>query len=120
MNGIPDNYDFGFFVGKMLIQICIGQYETILHFTEGISIEMYDCFHHIRDNIDMSSDVVLPMRSSSLLDLLGSSVVNVEVKRNQKDRIVLYFSNKDTLCITDKYDNYESFVVTNKIGSLPI
>lgn len=120
MYGIPDNYDFGFFVGKILIQICIGQYETILHFTEGISIEMYDCFNHIQNNIDKSGEVDLPMRSASLLDLLGSSVVNVEVKRNQKDTIVLYFSNKDSLCITDKYDNYESFVVTNKLGSMPI
>ena len=110
MYGLPDDFDCNYYVGKEVLQICIGSYYVQIHLKNNICFGLWDCFIHSKNGVDLSREASLPVRACTLVSLLKSKVV--QVIRNSSKELILMFDNQEELVITDNDDYYESFSIT--------
>jgi hypothetical protein len=111
MHGFHCSADFAFLRGLEVEQVCLGQYQTSIHFHPQGRISMEGRYVH---EITSENRQVIQPRSScgpnELYRLLGQSVTDVVVPSDSILR--LSFSNGDTLTLIDDTDQYESFVIS--------
>jgi len=114
MYGLPNDVDLSFLNGMELIQICVGQYQVQLHFFGGkgatISIE-HRMTHRVKKKVTVWEEGKTPSAASSLLLLLGTSIVGVKTKEDGTLR--LQFSNKDEVVIFDDSPGYEAYTINH-------
>jgi hypothetical protein len=113
MHRFSDASQLSVLTGQEVWQICLGQYQTQLIFSDETTLRMEgDYVHQIR----AESREIAQERSSSgpneLHRLLGKTVIRVRVLSPASAELI--FSNGDALLLIDDSDQYESFIVTLK------
>jgi hypothetical protein len=110
MYGIPKTTDFGFLLGKVVEQVCLGQYQTQVHLDDAsISIE---CKHALfvaeglREIVWERDE----FPSEGISHLLGQTLSEVAVE--ESGALELTFSQGDRLSLFDESEQYESFQIT--------
>ena len=111
MHGFTEGANFAFLRGLEVEQVCLGQYQTQIHFAPQGRISMEGQYLHTITSEDRQ---IVQDRSScgpnELFRLLGQSVTDAVVV--SRDSLRVTFSNGDTLTLTDDTDQYESFIIT--------
>jgi hypothetical protein len=111
MHGFPDAQTLNVLRGAELTQICLGKNEIILNFfpeTTRITIVALDGFYE--HNKNTFSDVV------SLLELLGKSVVNINVISGSI--LDLSLSNGVVITLIDDSQQFESVIIETSQGKI--
>ena len=110
MHGFKDAASFAFLQGLTVELICLGQYQTQIHFHPQGRISMEGQYVHA---IPSDNRQIVQPRSScgpnDLSRLLGQSVTDAVVISDNSLRLT--FSNGDTLTLVVDTDQYESFVI---------
>ena len=111
MHGFQDSTDFAFLRGLEVEQVCLGQYQTQIHFHPQSRISMEGQYIH---EITSENRKIIQPRSScgpnELYRLLGECLTDAVVISASTLR--LSFSNGDTLTLIDDTDQYESFIIS--------
>ena len=111
MRGFSDTAKFAFLRDLEVHLVCLGQYQTQIHFHPQGSISMEGRYVHAIPSEDRQ---IIQDRSScghnELFRLLGQRVTDAVVI--SADSLRLTFSNDDTLTLIDDTDQYESFNIT--------
>ena len=93
-------------------QICLGQYQTGIHFDRQCRISMEGQYVH---GITSENRQIVQARSwcgpNELFRLLGQSVTDALVI--SEDTLCITFPNGDSLSLINGTDQYESFVITS-------
>jgi hypothetical protein len=110
MYGLNKNSDLSFLLEKQLYRVSVGLYHVELNFNHEISIYMECQFHHILNGKSQTLSEDLPSSASSLLQLIGSTIV--KVKNHGNGNIEIIFSNQHTLKIFDNNKSYESYKIS--------
>jgi len=112
MHGFSKSTSFSFLKGLTVEQVCLGQYQTWIHFDRSAGFSMEGQYVH---DIPTENRQIVQARSScganELYRLLGQSVTDALVISDETLRIA--FSNGDSLSLIDDTDQYESFVITS-------
>jgi hypothetical protein len=109
MFGLPEDVDLSFLVDATLLQVCLGESETILHLEPGISmmvasVMILEIAGEERREFDSTADC-----AKFVVPLLGQSVVGVG---GQPDgRLTLEWSSGARLEILDSYEEFESYTI---------
>lgn len=107
MYSLPSNIDLSFFVGKQLIQLCIGEFEFQLNFDDKISISVF-CeytFDKIRYKSQESDH-----QGHVLHKILGKKVVAAkQVGKKLNDLELEFENNKKIILHDDGSDLYQSY-----------
>ena len=115
MYGFDKEIDFTFLVGRSLVQICVGLFQIILNFDDGVSISIEGTFEHIFNGV-MPKQFVLPDAAFSLIGLLGTKIE--DVKAIDKVTLEIKFSDCSTLRLKDSNPNTESFQISSPLGEI--
>jgi hypothetical protein len=111
MHGFKHTASLTFLQGLTVEQVCLGQYQTWIHFAPQGRISMEGQYVH---SVTSENRQIVQPRSScgpnELFRLLGHSVTDVAVI--SEDSLRINFSNGDTLTLIDDSDQYESFAIT--------
>ena len=110
MYGIPKTIDFSFLLGKMVEQVCLGQYQTQIHLDDAnISIE---CKHtlFIAEGLRKITWERDEFPSEGISKLLGQTLSRVAVE--DSGALEFTFSKGDRLSLFDDSEQYESFQIT--------
>lgn len=109
MNVLPTEQELGFLVGSILLQVCIGENEVILRFSEEISITIEARFV-VRDSsgIETAFDDARSA-ASSVVKLLSDTVATVNNLGGRTLRLI--FSRGDILEIYGSNEGYESYQI---------
>jgi hypothetical protein len=111
MYGLKLNQDLDFLRGRELVQVCIGLYQQVLNFDGSISI-ILECDFEVMDVTGAAREKTVPWsHSAPLLELLGSSVV--DLAKSGEKKLMMNFSNGYALNIIDSNNEYESFVISD-------
>src|SRR5579863_1397804 len=110
MHGIPKTTDFSFLLGKMVEQVCLGQYQTQVRLDNAnISIE---CKHTLF--VAEGSREMIWERdefpSEGISKLLGQTLSRVAVE--DSGALEFTFSSGDRLSLFDDSEQFESFQIT--------
>lgn len=111
MNGIPEKISESLLVAAKLIQVCIGENETILHFDNGTSVTL-ECDVSLvvgRGSTKQLSGSVAT--GAALLPLLGAGILAVD-RKTQRD-LVIQFERDAIVTLHDSNEHYESFSIVN-------
>lgn len=109
MFGLPEDVDLSFLVHATLLQVCLGESETIMNLEPGISmmiasVMVLEIAGEERREFDSTLDC-----ARFLVPLLGQSIVGVD---GQPDgRLTLDWSGDVRLEILDSYEEFESYTI---------
>jgi hypothetical protein len=109
MYGLPKDIDLGPLVGVTLQQVCVGQYDTILNFSDDVSIGSASTFVCTSPGSKSQTFTSPPSAAPSLVRLLGLSVVRA--RRDPPGTLVLEFEHGERLELPDAQENYESYTL---------
>ncbi len=107
MNGIPENINWKFLIGKTIEQIKVGQFQTILEIGD-VSLSMECEFDFADEKITKHGSCTLIQTLAPLLCLIGHSVTDA-FKVN--DSLLCLCIEKYKLTIYDSNKNFESFSI---------
>jgi uncharacterized protein DUF6188 len=114
MYGISKNTDLSFLLGKIVEQVCLGQFQTQVHL-EDASIRIES--KHTLAFADGAREIVWERTgfpSDGISKLLGQTLTGVSVVEDGV--LELAFSLGDRLLVFDDSDQYESFhIVCGKL-----
>lgn len=110
MYELPRSEEFSFLLGKELIQVCYGKFQTQLHFSDAVSVSIETNVEHKRGDEILGASQEREQTVTSLIMLLGVSVNHVAIEQNNV--LMLSFSNDQTLRVIADGSPYESFSVT--------
>lgn len=111
MNGIPKDIDKTLLLGATLTQVCVGQNEVILHFSNDTSVTIEsELGVGVADNPTLWT-AEATQSGVSLIALLGADVTHVEVLSSTQLEIRLHPDARIILC--DSSPHYESFSIQN-------
>ena len=108
MYGLPADSDCGFFVGRVLEQVCFNENQISLRFDSDVGITIEGAYAYQDTAVaEDASTLHVPASSSSLMQLLGHSVSRVESTR--EGTLSLVFDNGHGLrCFdTPHYESYQ-------------
>jgi hypothetical protein len=108
MHGIPKTTDFSFLLGKIVEQVCLGQYQTQIHLDDAnISIEC----RHVLFVAEGSREIVWDeFPSEGISKLLGQTLSGVTA--GDSGALEFTFSAGDRLSLFDDSEQYESFQIS--------
>lgn len=111
MYGLDKSVDFQFLIGRELLQLCIGLHQIILNFSDDISISL-ECAVLLTNADGLTIEVTCnnPKQSQNLICLLGSTIESAVAKN--EGELMLGFSQKCKLSITDSNEDTESYTIT--------
>lgn len=100
-----------------VIQVGVGQYQTILAFTHDISLQISFAFRLIRPGeFAIEGDAELPSlddesleKVQSLCRLLGQQIINLAI--NEEGELEITFSKGSMLVLFDDDPHYECYVI---------
>jgi hypothetical protein len=107
--GLPPETDLDFLAGTQLIQVCVGENETILQFGPGMSIMVASAVHLIEPggtDVDLSDAREV---GSRLLPLLGDHIA--AAMAIPPGTLRLCWSSGSILEIIDSWDRFESYTI---------
>jgi hypothetical protein len=116
--GLPPDADLGFLTGAQLIQVCVGENETILRFNPDISIMVASAVHLIQQGGTDADLTHAPEVGAGLLPLLGDHIA--AVMAIPPGTLRLSWSSGSILEITDSWDRFESYTITNGDRSIVV
>ncbi|MBL1180479.1 MAG: hypothetical protein HND27_05170 [Bacteroidetes bacterium] len=108
MHGLPKNTDLNFLIGQDLIQVCIGENDLLLNFSENCTIEILSTCKLVQGKKILKIESY-PVSASLLCSLIGSKVVSYEI--SDQGALMLSLNNDAFLTIYDDSDNYESYII---------
>ena len=112
MYGLPRDVDLSFLEGQMLLQVCLGANEVILHFDEEVSIAIESPFS-IKDNgKKMDTHKNVSEVASILVKFLHAKIKSVKGEEN--GTLTLYFDDGQILKIFDDSEQFESYTIDYK------
>jgi hypothetical protein len=100
MNGLPDDLDVSFLLGRRLEQVCFGVSQVKLHFDKGVWIDSEG-----EISVDLTS---MTAESGALRELLGHSVDSAS--REGEGDLVLILNGR-RIVIHDSNVDYESYTI---------
>jgi len=111
MNGIPEKIREGLLVAAKLIQVCIGENETILRFDNGtaVTLECEVSFGIGRGSVLKSFGAA--ETGKAMLPLLGAGVLSV-TRLTWRD-LAIQFERDAVVTLHDSNENFESFSIIN-------
>lgn len=113
MYGWPDSLDPIRFVGHVLNELTFTQNTVHLVFDEQLSVTIESCYmHSIDGEVDEGGLTCLPVKRSSLMQLLGESIESAVATKH--GALTLNFTNRQKLVCIDDDPLYEAYRV--KIG----
>ena len=116
MYGLDKNQKLSFLESKELQQVCIGQYQVVLNFTDQISIAM-ECEYEIESNDQKErGESRIPESAKSLLKLVGSGILNAS--NLGMGCLQIEFARGIILRIYDSNENAESYEIISPEGSI--
>jgi hypothetical protein len=109
MHGLPDDFEPERFVGKTLDTVTFAAYTVHFRFADGdwVSTEVSFTFRNETD--DPVTDQALPVRSSTVMRLVGARVAAASSSR--EGRLTLHFEGGGLLEFHDDGPRYESYHV---------
>jgi hypothetical protein len=111
MFGLPADTDLSFLHGRQLTQVCVGQYQVLMHFDEEVSISVdseIDISHEATAMADQSTSSANP---GDLLPALGALVKNASAPGDGS--LVISFDNGVVVKVLDSSLRYESYQIWN-------
>ena len=109
MFGLSPDTDLNFFVGRTLIQICIGENDLILNFSENVSISMMSSIRLTTPKLANNIFEDFKIASSAIVKLLGQSIKHAA--GTSEGTLTLEFNDGDCLTIFDDSKQYESYTI---------
>lgn len=113
MYGLKPDADLSYFVGTVLLQLCFGAHDLILHFTDDVSITVMSSIGLPSPGAVNYRYVDFTQAATPLLALLNLEVVGS--KGSEDGTLTLEFSGGKFLYVYDDSQNYESYIM--KYGS---
>jgi hypothetical protein len=110
MYGLNKNTDLSFLIQRQLEQVAIGLHQVQLNFDQDVSISLECQFDHISNGESLITSKNLPHSASSLLQLIGSKICEVENPGN--GNIENIFSDQSIVKIFDNNESYESYQIS--------
>lgn len=111
MYGIDNVKTFEFLIGKELEFLVYGPYAITFQFEKGYQIAAESELHLIEvDTTDFEMTCHKITNCGPLLQLIGSSIIDISVEGSEK--LYLHFSNGQKLMLKDDSDQYESFNIS--------
>lgn len=110
MYTLEKNLDFTFMLEKELIQICVGSYQVLLHFSEDLTITIESNYRLITSEEDINLEADNPKDAARLFPLLGKKIKHVESV--EKNEIRLQFSDETILALCGEDEGMESYAIT--------
>lgn len=109
MYGLTDDADLNFLTGLTLLQVCFGQNELILNFSEDISVSIFSSVGLRKSDgtFDRSDNFV--EKAEEILVGLGKTTTNVTWTR--EGTISFFFSEAVCMQIYDDSSQFESVVI---------
>jgi hypothetical protein len=111
--------DLGFLIGRMLTGVLIGGCDFTLLFDEDVSIHGTADMGHRRADGELTALYNYPVPAAPmLLGFLNETVVRCSIE--PPGTLILAFSNKQTIEIHDSSSHYESYVITDRTGTIVV
>lgn len=109
MNPLPIGTNLDFLIGQTLDQVCLGENEVILNFSDYTSISIM-CNFLIQDEHDIRTDFEdFRPAASALAQLIAKAIQKIS---SQEDgTLKVWFTSGDIIEIHDTWDTYESYVI---------
>lgn len=111
MHGLPKGFDGSFFIGLRLDSVTFAEYVISLFFDGNVGITIDGTFAHV---VDDGQEIVFqkaPFLQSSVMQLVGKSVVGVSSEVD--GTLKLFFSNGHKFICYDSSKQYESYHIRN-------
>jgi hypothetical protein len=113
MYGLTEDFDPTVFLGCQLTQICFTQNTIHFDFSGDVSVTLESSFLYCSDADDSVCRQIVPVSSSNLMHLLGSSVDSATAEPD--GTLLLGFGEGRTLAFLDDSKEYESYSI--RIGT---
>lgn len=108
MNGLPENVNFEFFVGRELGGITFGRWQTIFLFDQQVELSVESEFElHEGKSRKRFSDPLLA--AQRLVQYIGSTVTGVGTQTD--GTLILTWESGQTMTVFDSTEHYESYQV---------
>jgi hypothetical protein len=120
LHNLPNTSDLEFLHDKDLIQICVGQYQIIFNFVDGItiSVESGIAVKVASEEIEQIWKPGTKFEAQNLFQLLGKPITNYEVL--DANALRLMFGEPGEIRILT-HEQYESYTITAKgLGTLVV
>jgi hypothetical protein len=118
MYGLPLNTDLDFLVGKELMQVCLGRYQSVLHFEGQLTITL-ECGFQVRlRGGHRHQERSKRSQTNRLSRLLGNKIV--QVTNNGGGELTLAFSNGSVLVVSDTNSEYESYQIADPTHTIVV
>lgn len=108
MNGLPITIDLSPLIGRLLSQVCFGEFQFILNFDADVRIAVESKCVYDSPSGTFEIENYLD-ESSRLCKLIGNQVISA--KRDVEGGLLLRFANESGLRILNSNPEYESFQV---------
>lgn len=92
-----------------VIQVCIGQYQSIVKFTNSLHISVECSFRICFPSQILEASAEDPTTSRKLTSLLGKELETFQIENNA---LRIIFSDRSSLELIMRDDGYESFSIT--------
>lgn len=116
MYGLSTDVDLSFFINKLLLQVCIGNNEAILHFDNDVSITIHTDISHRHGTVETALYKSIPSSAAMLVAFIHESVQATAVE--PPGTLVLTFSNQESIVLYDISDQYESYEIYSGTTSI--
>jgi Family of unknown function (DUF6188) len=110
MYGLPVDTDVSFLRGSSLLQVCVGENETILNLHSRISIMIASSVSVVPPGGSESTFEEPRQLGPALLPILGSTVTDVSIV--PPGTLRLTWSSGHVVDIVDSWKEFESYTVT--------
>ena len=112
MYGIPEDLNISELVGQPLDLISFSANTVHFVFGNEISITVESSYSYKIGEGDVVKQEKIPIKSSSLMNLVGSYIKSVNIKNSNE--LLLKFDKNSFLLIYDDNETYESFQIQIK------
>jgi Family of unknown function (DUF6188) len=118
MYGLPSNTNLDFLKGATLIQVCFGENDLILNFSDSVSIAIFSSVGVGVASSAMNKHSTFQEVAGELLALLNKVVSNV--RWTPEGTITLELDNGNAIQIYDDSPSFESYTISSSLGLLVV
>jgi hypothetical protein len=110
MYEIPGDVDWSFLIGKELLQVCYGKYQTQLWFEGNVNISIEGNIEHRDGATVLGRTLEREQTLMSLVALLGASIAGVSCEGQRV--LVIALSNGHAVALFSDDSPYEAFSIS--------
>ncbi len=118
MYGLPRDVDLAFFIGKTLLQVCIGAHDLILNFDGDVSVTVTSAVACRGSNASIEKYSDFREAAYAVAALLNHSVISAE--GDDAGTLAITFDGGEVLFIYDDSREYESYTITSDGGLIVV